>query len=56
MRRFHRTSLGAISPNRPSTERRLGARDQGIAAFHVRGVEELTQSLREHGFILDAAV
>ena len=33
-----------------------GARDQGIAAFHVRGVEELTHSLFEHGFILDAAV
>jgi HAD superfamily hydrolase (TIGR01509 family) len=33
-----------------------GARNEGIAAFHVEGVEELTHSLREHGFILDAAV
>lgn len=28
-----------------------GARAEGITAFQVRGVEELTECLREHGFI-----
>jgi putative hydrolase of the HAD superfamily len=33
----------------------LGARAQGITAFQVRGVDELTECLLEHGFLADAA-
>ncbi len=33
-----------------------GARAEGITAFQVRGVEELAECLREHGFIADTTV
>lgn len=33
-----------------------GARAEGITAFHVRGVGELTACLREHGFLANTTV
>lgn len=33
-----------------------GARAQGITAFHVRGVDQLADCLREHGFMTDKTV
>jgi len=33
-----------------------GARAEGIMAFQVSGVEQLTECLREHGFMADTTV